>query len=409
MPATAATLPDILFVTHRVPYPPDKGDRIRTYHLLRYLAGRARVHLASFADEPVSAETTAHLSQLTARFSAVTHGPAKWAGGAKSFLVGRSISEGIFSDAGMRRLLGEWIAETSFQGVVLSASSLASYLTKPGFGRAVTVVDSVDVDSQKWLDYAAASSPLKKWLYAAEGKRLRRTEQRMAQMASAVTFVSDRESLMVREYCEPAKIVTATNGVDLAYYAPQAHPNPAGVVFVGALDYKPNVDGICWFAKSVWPTLRHRAPAAVLKIVGRRPAPAVRDLGTIPGVEVVGQVPDVRPYLAEAAVVVAPLMIARGLQNKVLEAMAFGKPVVSSPAALAGFGHHEHLPAVPAETVDEWVTRVVALLGDPGARDERGAAGRRYATAYHDWQECLAPFARLLGLETHPAPPGQQP
>jgi sugar transferase (PEP-CTERM/EpsH1 system associated) len=393
MPAETATIPDVLFVTHRVPYPPDKGDRIRTYHLLRYLARRSRVHLASLADEPVAAETAAHLSQLTVRFTAVKHGASKWVGGAKSFLTGRSISEGIFSSAGMRRLLREWTAATPFRGVVLSASSLGSYLTNPGFGRAVTVVDAMDVDS-------------KKWVYDAEGKRMRRAEQRIAHLATAVTFVSERESQMMREFCEPAKIVTATNGVDLAYYAPQPRPNATGVVFVGALDYKPNVDGICWFAKSVWPTLRHRAPFAVLKIVGRQPTPAVRELGAIPGIDVVGQVPDVRPYLAEAAVVVAPLMIARGLQNKVLEAMAFGKPVVGSPAALAGFGHQEHLPAVPAETVEEWVTRVTALLADPGRQAALGQAGRQYAAAYHHWEECLAPFARLLGLNMDPATPG---
>jgi len=405
MSLAPATLPDILYVTHRVPYPLDKGERIRTYYLLRYLAGRARVHLASLADEPASAETTAHLSQMTARFAAVKHGVSKWVGGAKSFLAGGTISEGMFASAGLRKLLTAWTADTSFHGVVLSASSLASYLTRPGFGRAVTVVDAMDVDSQKWLDYAAASAPPKKWLYAAEGKRLRRTEQRISRLANAVTFVSERESQMVREYCDPAKIVTVTFGADLAYYAPQPHPDPSGVVFVGALDYKPNVDGICWFAKSVWPTLRHRAPAAVLKIVGRQPTPAVKELGSIPGVEVVGPVPDVRPHLAAAAVVVAPLMIARGLQNKVLEAMAFGKSVVCSPAALAGFGHHEHLPAVPADTVEEWVTRVAALLGDPFRRQELGDAGRWYAATYHDWRTCLAPFGRALGLEPREALP----
>ncbi|WP_020474036.1 TIGR03087 family PEP-CTERM/XrtA system glycosyltransferase [Zavarzinella formosa] len=402
-----SNLPNVLFVTHRVPFPPDKGDRIRTYHLLRYLAGRSRVHLASFADEPVTPETTEHLSRLTVRFSAIPHGVSKWPGGARSFLFGHSISEGIFSRPGMRKLLGEWLADTPFQGVVLSASSLASYLKKPGFGKAVTIVDSVDVDSQKWLDYAAASAPPKKWVFAAEGKRLRRTEQRISEMADAVTFVSERETQLVREYCrQPEKIVTATNGVDLAYYSPQPHPNPRGIVFVGALDYKPNVEGICWFAKTIWPTMRHYAPTATLKIVGRRPVPAVRELGAIPGIEMIGQVPDVRPALAESAVVIAPLMIARGLQNKVLEAMAFGKPVVGSPAALAGFGHPEHLPAVPAETPDEWVHRTVTLLNDPARCWELGMAGRRYAEAYHDWQQCLAPFGRLLRLDQTGVTPG---
>lgn len=395
---TVNTQPNILFVTHRVPYPPDKGDRIRTYHLLRYLAQYSNVYLGSLADEPVTPEQVHHLTQLTKRFVHLPHGKGKWIHGMKSLVFGKSISEGIFTVNPLVKLLKTWTTEIQFHGVVLSASSLAPYLVKPGFGAAITIVDSVDVDSQKWLDYAAASGGPKKWLYQLEGNRLRKTEQRMSQQANAVTFVSDRETQLVREYCEPANILTATNGVDLDYYKPVDHSGSKDLVFVGALDYKPNVDGIVWFAKSIWPTLRQHTPQSTLKIVGRRPVPAVTELGTIPGVEIVGQVPDVRPAMAEAAIIIAPLMIARGLQNKVLEAMAFGKPVLGSPAALAGFGHREYLPAIAVNTPDEWISYTVQLLNDQARREGMGIAGRKYAEAFHHWQHCLAPFGKILGL-----------
>ena len=401
----SSNLPDVLFVTHRVPYPPDKGDRIRTYHLLRYLAARSRVHLASFADEPVSDDTVEHLSKLTAKFATVPQGSLKWLGGLRSLALGSTISEGIYRDSRMRRLLADWAGKTKFRGVILSASSLAGYLGTPSIGNAVRVVDSVDVDSQKWLDYSAASAPPKRWLYRVEGNRLRNAEARLSREADAVTLVSERESALVRQYCEPAKIVTATNGVDLDYYQPRPGGNPQGIVFVGALDYKPNVDGVRWFAAEVWPRLSERLPGIEWKIVGRRPTRAVLELGRLPGVTVVGQVPDVRPSMADSAIVIAPLMIARGLQNKVLEAMAFGKPVVGSPAALAGFGHAGELPAVAAVTPEEWVGAIAGLIEDASHREQAGTAGRTHAKTYHDWQECLAPFGRLLRLgHPHPTP-----
>ena len=177
------------------------------------------------------------------------------------------------------------------------------------------------------------------------------------------------------QLAQARNVYAITNGVDLDYYRPTPGNLESGCVFVGALDYFPNVDGIAWFARTVWPNVRARHPEARLTIVGRKPVAAVRELAAIPGIDVVGQVPDVRPYLAAAAVVVAPLRIARGLQNKVLEAMSFGKPVVASPSALAGFGVRPDLPAHMANEPVEWVEALTQLLGDEPLRQNLGAAG----------------------------------
>jgi sugar transferase (PEP-CTERM/EpsH1 system associated) len=397
-----------LYVVHRVPFPPDKGDRIRAFHVLRFLAGRARVHLACLADEPAGDDVRGELGRHCARVAVVpAGGPWRWARAAASLACGGTASVAAFRSRALAGVLREWARETRFHAALASASSVAPYLQQavPGVP---AVVDLVDVDSQKWYDYAAAARGPRAWLYRTEGRRLRRLECRLAARARAVTLVSEAEVELFRRFCPSEEAHAVTNGVDLDYFRPHS---PAlaeeGCVFVGALDYRPNVDGVCWFVREVWPSVHRRRPGARLRLVGRRPAPEVLTLGRVPGVEVVGQVPDVRPHLAWAAVAVAPLRIARGLQNKVLEALAMRKPVVASPQALAGLRERLDLPALTATSPAEWVGHLDRLLGDEGLRRQLGAAGRRYAEAHHSWGRCLEPLAALLGLPATPRKGGE--
>jgi sugar transferase (PEP-CTERM/EpsH1 system associated) len=389
-------LPDLLFVTHRVPFPPDRGDRVRTYHLLRFLARRARVHLASLVDEPVSDDTVKFLSGTCARVHGVPLGRLHSMRGLRSFLLGGTISEGVFRSKKLAHQIREWSGQTRFSAAVASSASVARYLRAPELRQATKIVDMVDVDSEKWFDFAAASGQPKKWVYQTEARRLRRREKAICSWADVVTLVSDHEAAVMREVTGTDNIHTVTSGVDLRYYAPTRQRPEAGCLFVGALNTLPSVDAITWFAHTVWPHLRHRRPEARLRVVGRRPVAAVRELAEIPGIEVVGTVSDIRPYLDEAAVVVAPLRIARGLQTKVLEAMAAGKAVVATPATLASFGEHGDLPAVPASEPEEWVESVCRLLEDESERRHLGQAGRRYAEQHHNWDACLEPLGHLL-------------
>ncbi len=393
---------NLLFLAHRVPYPPDKGDRIRTFHLLRHLARRARVFLACLGDEPVSDETASVLLGSCERVAVVPQGPSRWLRAATGFVLGRTVTEGAFWSPELRRTVAEWAGQVKFHAALASSSAMAPYLQVPDLRGVPAVIDLVDVDSQKWFDYAAARRGPSSWLYAAEGRRLRRLERELLGWARAVTLVSDAETDLFRRCCGDGPVRAITNGVDLDYFRPIPEAAEDGCVFVGALDYPPNVDGACWFCAEVWPEILRRRPGARLRLVGRRPVPAVRRLGGLPGVEVVGQVPDVRPHVAGAAMVVVPLRLGRGVQNKVLEALAMGKAVVASPRALAGVRARAGEDLLAADRPAEWAEAVTALLDSADRRAELGRAGREYVEDQHRWERCLEPFGDVLGLTANP-------
>lgn len=403
--------PRVLYLTHRVPFPPDKGDRIRNFHVLRQLARRARVRLAALADEPVPAETHAALDELCERVAVVpVSGKLRWVRAAASAATGGSLTEGAFAEPGMRRVIRGWANETRFSAALASASSLAPYLRRDGLERVPGFVDLVDVDSQKWFDYAAASAPPKRWLYRFEGTRLRTLERGLPKWAKAVSIVSRAEATLYEGFAGPGTATVATNGVDLDYFRPQdgVAEEPA-LAFVGAMDYRPNVDAAVWFANDVWPAVREKHPAAEFRIVGRKPAPAVAKLAGRPGVKVVGQVPDVREYVARSAVVVVPMRLSRGLQNKVLEALAMGKAVVAAPPALAALGVQPGTHLLQATTPDEWLSSVSELLASPQRRRHLGLAGRRYVEDHHHWDRCLQPLLDRIAPPAADARPSPAP
>jgi polysaccharide biosynthesis protein PslH len=395
------TRPRILYVTHRVPYPPDKGDRIRCYNILRFLAKRAEVSLACLADEPLHPGVETALRPLCRELAVVPLGRARWPRAAWGLASGGSASVGAFSSPALARLLGRWASEARFDATLASASSVAPYLMAPGLRDVPAVVDLMDVDSQKWLDYASAGRPPRSWLHRLEGTRLRRLEGRLAEWARAVLLVADAEADLFRKVCPAGRAHAVTNGVDLDYFAPPPdgrEEEPARCVFVGAMDYLPNVDGASWFCREVWPEVRRRRPDARLSLVGRSPAPEVQALAGVPGVEVVGGVPDTRPYTRRASVTVVPLRIARGIQNKVLESLAMGKATVVSPPPLDGLAAVPGRDLLVADSPAEWVSCLAGLFDDPSRRRQLGAAGRAYVDQNHHWEVCLAPLAGLLGL-----------
>jgi sugar transferase (PEP-CTERM/EpsH1 system associated) len=396
---SGAGRPEILYIAHRVPYPPDKGDRIRTFHVLRSLSGRAAVHLACLADEEPDGSAVAELGRYCERVAVVRLGRLTRGGRAlASLAMGRTATEGAFDAPGLRVLLQLWARETRFRAAMASSSGVAPYLRVGGLREVPAVVDLMDVDSQKWLDYAAATRGPRAWLYRVEGRRMRRLESSLSDSASALTLVTEAEAEIYRRFRPDGPVHAIPNGVDQAFFRPDPRETGSNCVFVGALDYRPNVDGACWFCREAWPKILGRSPGTRVSLVGRRPAPSVRDLTQLEGVEVVGQVPDVRPYLAEAAVAIAPLRIARGVQNKVLEALAMGKAVVASPQALEGLAVDPGIHLLVASTPEEWADAVTHLLGSPDARRRLGGAGRRYVEENHHWDRCLEPLAGLLGL-----------
>lgn len=401
-------LPYVIYLTHRVPYPPDKGDRIRTFHILRYLASRSRVLLGCLADEPVVEDHVRLLRELCADVCVVDNASIRrWVRGGGSFLRGQTISEGLFYHPKLQQRLSRWLAEFPVQSCLLSASSLAPYLHDSQMAKlnSATVVDLIDVDSQKWLDYAGVFRGWKRWVYRHEGERLRKLEIELARRVQALTVVSESECGLFRSFCQEGQLLAIPNGVDLEYFTPRsATIVPTSCVFVGAMDYPPNVDAVVWFAEHVWPEIIQRQPQATFTIVGRRPTEVVQDLGKRTGIQVTGQVADVREYVAQSAVVVAPLRIARGIQNKVLEALAMAKPVLASTAAREGLAVTEGQELLRADTPEEWKRTLLDLWESPKRQTELGAAGRRYVEQHHSWESCLKDFSRLLNLTSNSPP-----
>ena len=403
--------PTLLLLTHRVPHPPNRGDRIRTFHFLEHLAARTNVWLGCLADEPVSDETHDVLNRLCERVAIVpVERYSRWLRAGVSLLRGKTISAGAFESPALTSVVSNWSNETSFDAALCSSSALAPYLQLPTLEKTRRYVDLIDVDSEKWLEYSAASSFPKSTLFGIEGRRLRSLEASLADWCSGLTVVSEPEANLYRAFRPDGPIEAIPNGVNVDYFTPQIErSSERGCVFVGALDYKPNIDGIVWFCRDIWPAIREQRPDATLNIVGREPVPAVRELAELSGVSVPGTVPDVRPWLNEAAVAVVPLRIARGVQNKVLEALAMARAVVASPDPLVGLNVQDGTQLFKATTRDEWVTKTLRLLDDAVLRDEVGLAGQAYVTANHRWDQCLTPLMSFLGFDSTDSvsPPGR--
>jgi sugar transferase (PEP-CTERM/EpsH1 system associated) len=395
--------PKILFLTHRVPFPPDKGDRIRTYHTLRFLSKRADVYLAGLADEPVPEHTVQSLRALCREVFVQPLSPrGRWLRAGMSLALGRTASEGAFKARGLSRQIERWCQTAKFAATLASASSMAPYLRARCLRSIPAVVDLVDIDSQKWQDYAEASHGPKSALYRLEARRLRHLEASLAAWAQGLVVVSEAEARLFRSFCAHGSLRAISNGVDFEYFRPAPQQAGQRLIFVGALDYKPNVDGAEWFCTAVWPQLKIRFPEATIQLVGRQPTAAVKKLGEFAGVKVVGGVPDVRPYLREATAVVVPLRLGRGLQNKVLEALAMGRATVASPTALAGVRANPEQHLLMADTPDAWVRQVSRLFESPELRKQLGIQGRTFVEENHDWDRCLAPLAGVLGLDPEP-------
>ncbi len=386
----------ILFLAHRVPYPPDKGDRIRSYHLLSHLSGLGVVDLAFPTVEPIDVSTREALGRLCRRVEAVpVSRPRRWARAARSLALGGSLTEGLFNAPLLRDRVDRWLEETDYDAVVCFSSALLPTLLGRGLEPRL-VADLVDVDSQKFFDYAdRAVWPLAA-LLRLEGRRVRALEHD-AGRCLAVTFATEAEADLYRRDSPEARVEAIPNGVDLDYFRPKPEFDESGAcVFVGQLDYRANVLGLEWFCRQVWPSIRARLPEATFRIVGRDPVAAVHRLGRRPGVEVIGPVPDVRPHLASARVVVVPLPVARGVQNKVLEAMAMGRPIVASSAALEGLDVVPGRDALAAIDPEGWASAVVGLWDDAPRRAALGRSARRYVEDHHRWATCLGRFDPLI-------------
>ncbi|WP_242123191.1 TIGR03087 family PEP-CTERM/XrtA system glycosyltransferase [Sphingobium sp. Sx8-8] len=394
---------EILFLCHRIPFPPDRGDKIRSYHLLERMAQVAPVHVGCFADDARDMGFAPGMAAMTASQCVLIRDRSRIAAGLKGLATGRPLLVSLFDHPGLHRWVAHTLAERPIAAVVTYSAQMAHFVPPLPDGVRF-VMDFVDFDSAKYAAYGAQGSGPMAWINRREGRTLLDFERAVAARADLCAFVSEAEAALFRRASGLGKdrVVAIDNGVALDYFDPAGdfppveHGDGPLLVFTGQMDYRPNAEAVESFATLALPAIRAACPGTRFAIVGRNPNRQVQALAALPGVIVTGGVPDVRGWLAAADVIVAPLRIARGIQNKVLEAMAMARPVVASAQAAEGIdardGDHLLIAADPAGEA----AKVIALLSDPRGARRLGAAARARMEQRYRWSATLAAWPDML-------------
>ena len=385
----------VLVVCHRFPYPPTSGARIRAFHMIRHLSANHRVTVASLVRSGAEAAEAAGIAGYCAAFHMQRVGaPAQALRMLSRVPTSLPSSFGYFYSGSLFRWVRALLARESFDLILAHSSSTSPYVED--VRRTPKIMDFCDMDSQKWLEYARYKPFPASVMYGLEGRKLEREERRIARRFDYCTVATRAEADTLESLGSGAAVVWFPNGVDCEYFAPAAHPHdPDRLVFVGRMDYFPNVECMRRFCADVLPRVQAVRPQTTIAIVGADPTPDALRLAKLPGVTVTGTVPDVRPYLHRAALMVAPLNIARGTQNKILEGMAAGLPVVASRIAAGGVDAIESDHFLVAETPEAVANAIVRVMSDPAERRRLALAGRARMLSHHAWDRSMR---RLDGI-----------
>jgi sugar transferase (PEP-CTERM/EpsH1 system associated) len=387
----------ILFLAHRIPYPPDKGEKIRAWQELRFLASRHKVDLFAFADRREQATGRPALAQFCRKmhFEELPHGLAI-ARAVVSLLTGKPFTIGYYHSPAMEKAVSAALAQENYDAVFVYCSAMAPYvMSSPALP---VCVDFVDSDASKWAQYARYTSFPLSWVFRQEALKLGQYEREVAGTARLSLVSTSLEGKAI----DPDGrfgVRAIENGVCLP--APETNPLSAGiaalgkyVVFVGQMDYLPNVDAACYFADQILPLIRRLHPELQFVVVGRNPSSRVRRLSDLPGVVVTGTVPDVQPYLGSAVAAVAPFRICQGIQNKILEALAIGLPVVATPRPARAVGATSEELLFVADGAQDFARAVVAVLENPRLR--QNLRGKEFVKRRFDWERNLEPLDQWL-------------
>ena len=402
---------NLLYLVHRLPYPPNKGDKVRSYHLLKHLCQQHRVFLGTFVDDPADeayVDTVRaicpdlHVARLDPRAARLRS--------LSGLLTHQALGLRYYQNERLQDWVKQTLAANKMAATIIFSSVMAQYVSGTSGGiLPPMLVDFVDVDSAKWMQYAASHKWPLSWLYRREGERLLAYERAVAARAPHSFFVTENESALFRNMAPESanRVGVISNGVDADYFSPDAacaspfagsgvHPEQIPLVFTGAMDYWPNIDAVTWFVQHILPVLRQAWPQLRFYIVGRSPSPAVLALASS-AVVVTGTVPDVRPFLQHAAVVVAPLRVARGIQNKILEAMAMARPVVASQSCVEAIDARPGEELVSAADAADFVREIDALLKAPDRAAAMGQSGRQRVLQSYSWDAHLGSLDQYLG------------
>lgn len=400
---------DILFLAHRMPFPPDRGDKIRSHHLLRALKALAPVHVGCFGDTEADFAHEHYLQDWAKTHCLTPRRKSMVRAGVEALAKGQPVSLTAFDNPNLRRWVDQTLQQHTIETIVIFSGQMGQYVPAEFKGR--VVIDLCDVDSAKFEAYAKEGAFPRAWVDAREGPLLAAEEARLARRADATLFVSDAEAELFRSRlgdAAKADIQTVRNGIDSDFFDPTAadpHPELAAntgpnFVFTGQMDYAPNVAAATRFMDRVLPAIRAAHPDATFHLVGRAPVAKLIKRDGEPGIRVWGEVPDVRPFLAGADIAVAPLEIARGVQNKVLEAMAMARPVLLSEEAATGIDAIDGRDFLIGHSDAELAEKAKALIADGPAALNMAAAARRYVVEQQGWDAMMQPLAGLCGFAT---------
>ena len=392
----------ILLLTHRLPYAPNRGDRLRAWHLLRHLAGEHEITLVSLVHDREEASHVGELASL-AHETITAHVPYLGNRVRAGFALAtdRPLTHVLLDSPALLPVLQRIVEERPPDVVLAYCSSMARFAVDRPLDSIPLVIDMVDADSAKWADLARIARRPLRWIYRREARLLGRFEAAAMRRARVTLVVNDREREALAASAPGANVVVLPNGVDLARFAPPKgtadalHGSSPGIVFCGVMNYPPNEAGAVWLAREVWPLVRQSEPAATLWLVGAQPTRTVKTLcATGLGIEVTGAVDDVRPYLWNAAVSAAPLHTARGVQNKVLEAIAAGLPAVVTQVVWDGLPRQAHPACRVAQTPGEFADAILTLVRMTPT--ERRALANSAGLPSLGWETTLAPLKALL-------------
>lgn len=397
---------NLLLLTQRMPFPPIKGEKIRQYRILQHLRQHYRVHLGCLTDDPDDRQYIDELRALcTDSFIGLMDHPTAKIGYILGILRGDPLSFSYF----WRRDLANWVdgvlKNVRPEVAVVCSSNMAPYLTGHALRPKRLIIDYTDVDSDKFREYAATMHGPKRWIYQREARMVLERDRTAARIADFGTFVTDPETALFQKLApeSAAKMRMIGNGVDTEFFTPEGEYAPLydtkipHFVFTGTMDYWPNIDAVTWFADAIFPRIRERLPNAHFMIVGANPSSNVVRLGNRPGITVTGRVADVRPYIAHGTASIAPIRIARGIQNKVLEAMAMARPIVTASPAFEGITATPGKELILADDPLDFAEKACNIASGLIDGQALGQAARQCVLAHYSWSAQMSKFDALLG------------
>lgn len=387
----------LLFLAQRVPYPPNRGDKITTWQLVDRFRHEHQVTVVAFAHDDADRLAAQELRDMGVETVDIPLDLARAKLKALPLLAtSRPLTLGVF---GSRRLQAEVDARVGGADFAYAFSSSMGAFLLPH--EIPWVMHFAELDSDKWRQYAERSSGPVAWVYRREWRRLLEFEREVAARTVTNVLCTPLEEEIFQREVPGRPSVVLRNGVDLERFSPADNtPEPGHLVFTGVMDYLPNVDGCCWFVEEILPRIREAVPTATFSIVGSKPTSQVQRLARVPGVTVTGFVDDTRDWLRRASVAVAPLRIARGIQNKVLEALAMGLPVVGTSSATQGVEGVAEQDYLVRDEAEAFAAAIVGLLEGAEEAQALASRGRALVEERYSWAKVLAPLDDLVAPRT---------